>query len=389
MRVAYIITRGDDIGGAQVHVRDLSEALLARGHEVIVLAGGEGEFFKELAVRRIPYHSVPHLSTAINPALDGPALLEIVRILKKFRPDIVSAHTAKAGFLGRIASGILRIPAIFTPHGWAISDRVSPLRAPIFRCAEVIAGLISRRIINVCEFEMRLALKHRIAHASKLAKVYNGISDVSEDSLALTSRQPPTIVMIARCAEPKEHSVLLKALSGLKQLPWDLEFIGNGPFEEKIRREAASLRITERIRLLGFCKDVVANLARAQIFALISRFEAFPYSVLEAMRAGLPVVASDVGGIPEAVLSGKTGLLSPAGQPDILREHLAMLISDAALRKRLGDNGRARYLAHFTFEEMIANTLLIYEQALSNDSARVFPTRRKLRDAGQLQRRTN
>src|ERR1700691_4207448 len=124
MRIAYVITRADDVGGAQVHVRDLAQELQTRGHEVTVLAGGSGKFSAELATCGIPFRSIRNLVTPIAPAKDALALVEIINALRQLQPDLVAAHTAKAGLLGRIASAALGIPAVFTPHGWSISDRI-------------------------------------------------------------------------------------------------------------------------------------------------------------------------------------------------------------------------------------------------------------------------
>lgn len=369
MRIAYVITRADDVGGAQVHVRDLAAACLAHGHEVTVLAGGSGEFFDQLAARGIPHRSIRRLVSPIAPMKDLPALVEIVRALRELQPDVVAAHTAKAGLLARIACAMLGFPAVFTPHGWAITNRISRRQGKLFQLVETFASVITSRIINVCEFEAQLAMNQRVAPVAKLEVVHNGIPDIGEEFRADTTRQPPRLVMVARMAKPKDHSTLLVALSRLKHLPWSLDLCGDGPLEGQIKGQAAQLGIENRIRFLGFRDDAAARLSQAQIFVLASRFEAFPYTILEGMRAGLPVVASSVGGIPEAVVPGRTGLLAPVGDVDALAGHLASLIVDADLRKKLGDGGRERYLAHFTFDNMLEKTLRIYQEVVSAGSA--------------------
>jgi glycosyltransferase involved in cell wall biosynthesis len=125
------------------------------------------------------------------------------------------------------------------------------------------------------------------------------------------------------------------------------------------------LALADRVRLLGERTDVAELLAEAQAFVLISDWEAFPLSILEAMRAGLPVVASDVGGVQEAVLDGRTGLLVPRGDMGGLRERLRRLLCDPGLRSRLGAAGRRRYQAHFTFEHMLHKTLDVYNAVLA------------------------
>jgi glycosyltransferase involved in cell wall biosynthesis len=116
---------------------------------------------------------------------------------------------------------------------------------------------------------------------------------------------------------------------------------------------------------------VAELLFASQIFVLATKFEAFPISILEAMRAGLPVVATDVGGIAEAVGHQETGLLVPAADRGALRDALGRLIAEPALRSKLGDAGRARYLAHFTSELMVEDTLRVYDRARSAPSTQV------------------
>ena len=218
MRVAFIITRADDVGGGQVHVRDLAGSLRANGHEVTVLAGGDGRFFAELDALRIPNYSIENLVTPISPVRDLRALFEIIEALQEIQPEIVATHCAKAGLLGRTAAALLGIPAVFTPHGWAISDRISAGQGMVFRLLETLAGSFTARIVNVCEYERSLAQKYRVAAPSKLALVHNGVADVAETLRADVSLNPPRLVMIARMAPPKDHETLLLALSRMQDL---------------------------------------------------------------------------------------------------------------------------------------------------------------------------
>ncbi len=368
MNLAFIVTRADDLGGAQIHVRDLCASLQALGHHPTVLAGGRGVFTGELDRLGVPWRSVPHLAVPIHPARDAAALLSLVRMLRELRPDLVLTHTAKAGMLGRAAARILDLPAIFTPHGWSITDRISPAHGRLFKALEKLAARVTDRIVNVCGYEMRLALQHGVAGAEKMAVVHNGLPDIPQRFRAQPAADPPRLVMVARMAEPKDHATLLRAVSGLRDRPWSLDLVGGGPRQDDLQTLACDLGIPERVRFRGFRQDVAACLAEAQILVLSSRFEAFPYVTLEAMRAGLPVVASEVGGIPEAVAHGMTGLLVPPGEPRALRDSLAVLIGNPRLRQQFGQAGRERFLERFTLERMIAGTLRVYGEVLKQTS---------------------
>nr|WP_297861133.1 glycosyltransferase [Meiothermus sp.] len=170
--------------------------------------------------------------------------------------------------------------------------------------------------------------------------------------------------MVARFAVPKDHGLLLQALADLQEQPWEVELIGDGPMQSLAEEQAARLGIGDRVRFLGARKDVAECLAQAHIFVLASNYEGFPLSILEAMRAGLPVVASNVGGVAEAVIDGETGFLVPRGDVHALRSRLAQLIENPQLRTQMGMAGRARYKAHFTLEQMLEKTLAVYEKVL-------------------------
>src|SRR5207302_3734745 len=123
MRIAYVITRADAVGGATIHVRDLARAMRDRGHEALVLVGGRGPVTGQLEAAGVNFRSLRHLRRAINPLRDVLAYREMIAALREFRPHLVSAHTAKAGWIGRAAAARLGIPAVYTPHGWPVAGR--------------------------------------------------------------------------------------------------------------------------------------------------------------------------------------------------------------------------------------------------------------------------
>lgn len=370
MRIAYVITRSDSIGGAHVHVRDLALNLLREGHAVTVLVGGEGPFTEELATKGIPYRSLRYLVRPIRPGTDLRGLWELRAALAELRPDLVSTHSSKAGWIGRLAARSLGLPVIFTAHGWAFTEGVPERERWVYVLAERLASPFASRIITVSEYDRALALQYRIAPAHKLVAVHNGMPDVPPTLHARSEADPVCIVMVARFEPQKDHATLLRALEGLRELAWELELIGDGPLLESVRIEAGRLGLLDRVRFLGARKDVAERLAEAQLFVLISNWEGFPRSILEAMRAGLPVVASDVGGVREAVVEGETGYLVPRGDEKALRARLRQLITNASLRVKMGQAGRKRFEERFTFEHMFKKTLKVYEDVLGTNLTR-------------------
>jgi glycosyltransferase involved in cell wall biosynthesis len=172
--------------------------------------------------------------------------------------------------------------------------------------------------------------------------------------------------MVARFEEPKDHRTLFQALARLRHMAWQLDLIGDGPLLGEAESQAAALGISDRVRFWGSRRDVAERLADSQVFLLLSEREGFPLSILEAMRAGLPVVASAVGGIPEAVEDGVTGFLIPARDPETLRDRVERLLADPALRRRLGADGRKRYEREFTLNHSFSKTLAVYKDAIES-----------------------
>lgn len=367
MKIAFVITRSDDIGGAQIHVRDLSTALRAAGHDAVVVAGANGVLADQLRARGVPYYPVHHLARAVGPLQDIRSIVELREVLREIRPDIISTHSTKAGFIGRIAGKSLGISTLFTAHGWGFTDGRPPLQVAAFWVIERTAAAWAARIITVCESDRAAAVRMHVAPSDRLVTIHNAMPDVNRTLRAQPGKSPAQLVMVARLSHWKDQPTLLQALAGLKELDWRLELIGDGPLREELEALVESLGLTARVAFLGYRRDVPERIADAQVFVLMSKWEGFPRSILEAMRAGLPVVATDVGGVRESVVDGTTGFVIPPGDTDRLRESLRQLISDADLRVRMGRAGRIRYEEKFTFDRLVERTTEVYESVLGKE----------------------
>jgi glycosyltransferase involved in cell wall biosynthesis len=219
--------------------------------------------------------------------------------------------------------------------------------------------------MTVSEFDRQLGLSARIVPDHRLVTVYNGIPDVAAHLRADPSRTPVRLIMVARLAPQKDHITLLRALAGLRDFRWELDLVGEGPLLDQTRALADSLQLSSRVHFLGQRTDVEQLLAGAQVGILISNWEGFPISILEAMRAGLPVVASAIAGVGESVRDDETGYLVPRGDVAVLRDRLARVLGDPLLRARLGSGGRRMYERHFTLEAMVQGVLAVYHEVVS------------------------
>ena len=354
------------MGGAQVHVRDLAVALQKRGNDVSVLAGGGGVLFDSLLEHGVFCRKLEQLVHPIKPLRDGAAFREIKTALSDLMPDLVTTHSNKAGLLGRLAARSLHIPVIHTSHGFLFSDNPDSPRGLFYRLMEKIAARAGDKVIAVAESEFKTAESLHVVPAKKLTVVHNGLGEIAlPQQKADPALEPPRLVMVARFAAPKDQATLLQALGRLKEKLWTLTLVGDGKGRSAAEKMAGELGLSGRVEFLGVREDTASILASGQVFVLSSRREGFPLSILEAMRAGLPVIASDVGGVGEAVEEGKTGFTVLAADVDALSDRLGRLIDDPALRQTMGEAGRERYLNMFTLDQMVDKTLAVYHDVLS------------------------
>jgi glycosyltransferase involved in cell wall biosynthesis len=359
-----MVTRIDEIGGAQIHVRDMACKMAEQGHEVSVISGAhyDAQYLNALKKQHITVYRVRRLIREINIINDSLAFARIVKILRKKKPELLSLHASKAGFLGRIAGKICGIPVLFTAHGWSFSEGVSKKKVWFYILTEKIASYLVKRIVNVCFYDNRLALRYGIAPTYKFTVIYNGMPDIGSGFLAKPEKDPCRIVMTARFAPPKDHRLLLSVLEHLNAIPWHLDLIGTGPREGEIKKIVNALGLRERVTFHGQTHKVTEILSRAQIFVLTTNWEGLPRSIIEALRAGLPIIASNVGGISELVENGKNGYLIPRADGRKLSECLRVLLSDPPKRARMGKESRKKYVHGFTFETMYEKTINVYRE---------------------------
>lgn len=361
-KITYIITRSDSIGGASVHLLDLIPAITKLGIETELLIGGKGIMYERALDLGINTTALNHLQREINLIEDYKAYQEIIAHLKKQRPDIVHLHSSKAGILGRLASKKLEIPCVFTAHGWAFTEGVSKPKRLLYKMIEKTIAPYANKIITVSEYDRELALQNGVGTEEQLIAIHNGVKNSTIPIQPKQDEKPCRLVMVARFDQPKNQAILLEALSRLSDLNWHLDLIGDGPNLQNCKNLARKLGLENNINFEGRSNEVEKFLSLSDIFVLTSNWEGFPLSILEAMRIGLPVIASDVGGVKEAVISGLTGYTVPRDDLDGLIQKLRELITKPSTRKKMGQEALNRYLEHFTFEEMIRKTNDVYNK---------------------------
>lgn len=361
MRILYIVTRGDVIGGASMHVLELAGEMQRRGCNVSILLG-PGDIVAQLARQRDLHVIVePLLLRQISPLHDLRCLFRFNRLLRQLQPDVVHLHSAKAGLLGRMVAKIQKIPVVYSVHGWSFS-MYSGMKARGFRLLEKLLLPLTDKLVLVCKRDVKLACDILGARSGQIALVHNGIAERPESGLVKDS-VPCRLISVARFEAPKDQITLVKAMATIPSGDWQLTLVGNGPTMAECQQLAIQLGL-QQIEFLGERADVADLLAHSDVFVLSSRSESLPVSVIEAMRAGLPVVATDVGGMTELVKEGINGFLVEPGAVQCLGERLAGLIADPALRQRMGLESRSRYQQYFTLQDNGDRLLAIYRQLL-------------------------
>ena len=361
MKIVQIITQMDTIGGAQIHVRDLSVGLANSGHKVYLVAGGTKNIHSVVEENNVDVIYSQSLIRKLNIRSDIKAIIEIRKILIEIQPDLVATHSSKAGIVGRIAGWTLRIPTVFTAHGWSFTDGVPAQRKRIYKIFEKIIGRISDGVITVSEYDRELAIKHKVLPKNKVHTIHNGVHDLPVNKKLFFSEEPPTIIMVARFAAPKRQLQLLTALNQLRHIQWEMSFAGDGPLLQEAEEFVERENLSDRVDFLGNRDDITELLHKSSIFVLLSDWEGLPLSILEAMRCGLPILASDVGGVKEAIIQSENGYLIPKNDfNELLNKLNFMLTSPPAVRLKMGDRSRKLYEENFTYEKMYKETLAYY-----------------------------
>lgn len=350
-------------GGAFGHVAGLTRALAADGHEIAV-CGPHSEHRDELDAEVIEVA----MDRAPSPAADLRAVRGVARAIRGFRPDLIHAHGSKGGTFARLARlRYPRIPLVFTPHNYAFNNWfASRAERAAYRAIEVALAPLASRVICVCEAERRAAA--RIGPRSRLRVVYNGVEPfrevVANPTAEALAAEGPLLVSVTEFQPPKGVPTLIEAMPAILAAQPDarLAVAGDGFLRAEIEALIARLGVGERVKLLGQIPEVSGLLAAGDVFVLPSWSESFPYSVLEAMSMSLPIVATDVGGVGEAIEDGVTGRLVAARDPAALADAAIELLGDRARGKALGAAARERVLERFTFERTVAGVRGVYAE---------------------------
>lgn len=367
LRVMLVVE--SSAGGTGRHVLDLAEGLTARGCDVHVIYSTR-RLDRLFSDRLAELRGVRHLALPMRTG-PHPSDLIIVRAVRKyarqFGPfDVVHGHSSKGGAIARLAALGTGAKAHYTLHGLIMMDPLLP-RWKWLTYLSIELGLATwtRRVIAVSPEEQRAAIRLGFGR-SRVVLVPNGVGEmrlVPRDEARREMGVPPDAIVVGfvgRLVEQKAPEVLIEAfaITARTEPRVRLALVGNGPLEPSLRELAQRLGISEKIIWLGE-RDARGVLAGFDLFALASRKEGLPYVVLEAMAAGLPVVATSSAGSEILVIPGVNGAVVPADDPAAFAQAMIELVTDPARMARCAQGSRDR-VARFTIDAMVEGTLDAY-----------------------------
>lgn len=353
-----VLSTNADLAGAPNHVFALISSLMHKVNFVAVF-GERGKIAERLYHQGVGVEIVEQMRSEMRPINDLIAFYKLARLVANVKPDIIHAHSSKAGMHARLLSFFLHIPCVYTVHGWGWRG-LNPFGAILVRCIERILSRVSlQKYIYVAASVERDAIEVLNIPKKKGSVIYNGINPLR------SPRAIPTnclkIIMPARVSAAKDHESLIRAFEQLS-FPSRLILCGaetdSKDFMQNIQIWAPR-RYCE-IDCLGVVEDMETLLGSCDVLALISNFEALPISIIEAMSLGMAIIGTNIGGVPELIINESTGLLVDSKDIKGIKNALSR-INDFEFRKRLSSSAQSFFHVNFTLDEMLKKVLIIYE----------------------------
>ena len=388
IRVVRVITRLN-IGGPSIQATRLTAALERHGYSTTLVHGRLGEGEGDMSYLIEPGARAIYLDTLcrpLSPLNDLRALWRLLREMQRARPMIVHTHMAKAGMLGRVAAAIYnatrgrhpRARVVHTYHGHVLEGYFSPLMTRVFISLErILAGLSDAIVAISPAIEQQLRDGFRIGRASQYRVVPLGF-DLSafagvDDDARIRARQElnlpadaDVVSTVGRLTAIKQHRLFLDAVAiAARSRPRLVALLaGDGELRADLERHAERLGIADRVRFLGWRRDLAAIYAATDVFLLTSRNEGTPVALIEAMASGVPGVSTDVGGVKDVIVSDDTGARVHDGDAAGLAAAVVRYAADRDLARAAGGRARAFVLQRYSLDRLISDIDMLYRDLL-------------------------
>jgi glycosyltransferase involved in cell wall biosynthesis len=382
-KIVRIIARLN-IGGPSLHVVNLNQGLSSDRFESLLLTGttnpGEGSMSDYAQSHGVQPLAIPEMFGEASFRLrDLKALLKLYRILRVERPQIVHTHTAKAGFLGRLAARMAGVPVIVhTYHGHVLNGYYGPAKSWLLRMIERGLARITDRLVAVSDLVKEDLIAYRVAPPDKISVIPLGFDlepFLDCGSLKGEFRRElglgpgdKLVGILGRIFPIKNHRLFLKSAAQISQQESSVHFVvvGDGILRSEMERYAQDLGIRQRVFFTGWRRNLPRIYADLDLLVVSSNNEGTPVSAIEAMASGCPVVATRVGGLPDIIKDGKTGYLVPAKQPQSLATAILELIRDPQRARQMGRSAQLSVMENFSLDRLLRDTEHLYEELLTS-----------------------
>ena len=373
VKVMQIIARMN-VGGPAVLVADLVRNLDPQRFSTVLVTGycdeNESDYLDEVA-RDVVAIRIPGLGRSVSPLKDLSAFFLLIKQIRKFKPDVIHTHTAKAGVLGRLAGLIARPQAarVHTFHGHLLQGYFSSGKTRLVIGLEKVLGLITHRFIAIGDAVKNDLVQAGIAKVSKFEVIYPGLQELdrypksdARSTLGLEPRKK-YLVFVGRLTSIKRPDRLIDLARFIKDKHPEFWLLIAGAGE---LLDTLSVQVEKEllpVTFLGWRKDIGAILSASDIAVLCSDNEGIPLTLIQASQAGLPIVSTDVGSVSDIVISGTTGLLTEVSSKGLING-VSTLLADPALCERFGKAGQERARDFFSSRAMIEHHQRLYSQSL-------------------------
>jgi glycosyltransferase involved in cell wall biosynthesis len=370
--IAQVIGRLN-IGGPAQQAIALTAALNGGEFRSILFAGREdpreGSLWQAAEAAGASPVRVPGLSRAIRPGADLIALAALTRHLRRLRPDLVHTHTAKAGTVGRVAALLAAVPVrVHTFHGHVLKGYFGPAATAVFRRIEAALARRSTLLIALSPRQREELIALGVAEPERIAVIPFGLDAGRLRAEMGLSPRTPLVGLVARLVPIKGVDLFLRAAALLRERLPEVRFViaGDGPEREVLEGQAAALGLVGAVHFLGWRHDLPPLYADLDLLALSSRNEGTPVCLLEAMAAGVPVVALSVGGVPDLVEDRVTGRLIPPGDAGALAEAMAEVLGDRPAASAYAAAARAAVFPRHDIKTLIATMRACYTRLVES-----------------------
>lgn len=341
------------------------ELLCSQGYEK------EMDIFNDLADKA----TVINMERNISLFKDLKSIINILKYVRKNRPNLIHAHSTKAGVYARIVAFFYRIPVVYNSHGWAFTMNVSRKKIKLYVLIEKVLAKITDLIINISDSEQKHAIDYNIAKENRMRVVYNGV-DLQRYSLddyrcsLLNKYEIPQdsfiVGMVGRLTPQKDPITFINIAGKISSVIPNAYFIlvGDGELKQQVEDRARELNVRDKLLITGWTDEVEKYISTFDVALLTSKWEGFGLVLAEYMAAGKPIVASDVGGIPNVIINNINGLLNHPGDVDGFTKSILNIKNNSELKKLLLENGKKIVRKKFDVKRVVKEHEQIYSEIL-------------------------